>query len=105
MSAVVSFLKPHSGGAGVQAAWKIRKMEILTVGDTPSTATAEDGEIAVVLNTESNAILVAYGSTPNAQATSETAATSAGIGVPTGLMSPALGPLAQGDKISAKVVG
>jgi hypothetical protein len=103
MSAVVSFLRPATGGAGVQAAWKIRKKEVLAVGSA-TTATAEAGEIAVVLNTETEAILVAFGSTPDAQAATETSATSAGIGVPTGLTSPALGPLNAGDKISAKVV-
>ena len=103
MSAVVSFIRPATGGAGVSAASRIRKMEILSIGSATS-ATAEDGEIAIVLNTESSAILVAYGGTPNAQATTETSATSAGVGVPTGLVSPPLGPLARGDKISAKVV-
>lgn len=103
MSAVVCFVRPASAGGGAAAAWKIRRKEVLTVPST-STITAEAGEFAVVLNTETNAILVAYGSTPDAQAGTETAATSAGIGVPSGLESALLGPLALGDKVNAKTV-
>lgn len=103
MAAVVSFLRPVSGGGGSTAAGRIRKKEVVTVGNS-STITAEAGEFAIVLNTESSAILVAFGSTPDAQAVTETSATSAGIGVPTGLQSPLLGPLALGDKVNAKTV-
>lgn len=103
MSAVVCFVRPGSAGGGGTAAWKIRKKEVLTVPST-STITAEAGEFAIVLNTETSAILIAYGSTPDAVATTETSATSAGIGVPSGLDSCLLGPLALGDKISAKAV-
>lgn len=103
MSAVVCFLRPASGGAGATAAWKIRKKEVISVAST-STITATEGEFAIVLNTEATAILVAYGSTPDAQATTETSATSAGLGVPSGLESALLGPLAQGDKVNVKTV-
>jgi len=103
MSAVVCFVRPGSAGGGGTAAWKIRKKEVISVPAT-STITAEAGEFAIVLNTETTAILVASGSTPDAQATTETAATTAGIGVPAGLDSPLLGPLVRGDKVSAKTV-
>lgn len=103
MSAVVSFLRVAPAGGGASAAWKIRKKEVLTVPST-STITATEGEFAIVLNTESTAILVAYGSTPDAQAVTETSATSAGLGIPAGLESALLGPLAQGDKVNAKTV-
>lgn len=103
MSAVVCFVKPISGGAGSASAGRIRKKEVLSVPST-STITAEAGEVAIVLNTEATGILVAFGSTPDAVATTETAATSAGLGVPSGLESALLGPLAIGDKISVKAI-
>lgn len=103
MSAVVCFVTPRTAGGGGTAAWRIRKKEVLTVPST-STITANAGEYAIVLNTEASAILVAYGSTPDGQATTETSATSAGLGVPSGLDSALLGPLEQGDKVSAKTV-
>ena len=79
MSAVVCFLRPGSAGGGGTAAWKIRKKEVLTVPNT-STITADAGEFAIVLNTETTGILIAFGSTPDAVATTETTATSAGSG-------------------------
>lgn len=103
MSAVVCFVKPMSGGAGSSAAGRIRKKEVISVPAT-STITAEAGEFAIVLNTETTGILVAFGSTPDAQATSESSVTSAGIGIPAGLDGPLLGPLAAGDKVNAKTV-
>jgi hypothetical protein len=104
MSAVVSFVKAVSSGGGGTAAGGIRKKEVLTVPST-STITANKGEFAIVLNTEATAILVAFGSTPDAQAATATSATTAGIGIPSGFDSPLLGPLAQGDKVDVKVVG
>lgn len=103
MSAVVCFVKAVSGGAGTAAAGRIRKKEVISVPST-STITAEAGEFAIVMNTETSAILAAYGSTPDAQATSDTAATSAGLGIPAGLDSALLGPLALGDKVNVKTV-
>lgn len=103
MSAVVCFVKAVSGGAGAAAAGRIRKKEVLTVPST-STITAEAGEFAIVLNTEATGILVAYGSTPDAQAGTDTAATTAGLGVPSGLESALLGPLAIGAKIDVKTI-
>jgi hypothetical protein len=103
MAATVSFVTAVSSGGGGTAAGAIRKKEVLTVPNT-STITANKGEYAIVLNTEATAILVAYGSTPDAQAVTSTSATTAGLGVPAGLDSALLGPLAQGDKVSAKTV-
>lgn len=103
MSAVVCFVRAVSGGGGSTAAGAIRKKEVLTVPST-SSITAEAGEFAIVLNTETTGILVAYGSTPDAQAVTSTAATTAGLGIPAGLDSALLGPLAAGDKISVKTV-
>ena len=103
MSAVVCFVRAVSGGAASSAAGSIRKKEVLTVPST-STITAEAGEFAIVLNTEATGILVAYGSTPDAQASTATAATTAGLGVPSGLDSALLGPLALGAKVDVKTI-
>lgn len=103
MSAVVCFIRVASAGGGASAAWKVRKKEVLSVPST-STITATSGEFAIILNTETSGILAAYGSIPDAVATTETAATSAGIGVASGLESALLGPLAEGDKISVKAI-
>jgi hypothetical protein len=103
MSAVVCFVKAVTAGGGAAAAGAIRKKEVLTVPST-STITANAGEFAILLNTEATGILVAYGSTPDAQAVTSTTATTAGMGVPSGLESPLLGPLAQGDKVDVKTI-
>lgn len=103
MSAVVCFVTAVSAGGGATAAGRIRKKEVLTVPNT-STIAANKGEFAIVLNTETSGILVAYGSTPDAVATTETSATSAGLGIPSGLESALLGPLNQGDTISVKAI-
>lgn len=103
MSAVVCFVRPGSAGGGGTAAMRVRKKEVLTVPST-STITAQAGEFAIVLNTEATGILIAWGSTPDAQATTESSVTSAGLGVPAGLDSALVGPLALGDKVSAKTV-
>jgi hypothetical protein len=102
MSAVVSFVKPISGGAGLGGVGRVRKKEVLTVPST-TTITAEPGEVAIILNTEASGVLVAFGSTPDGQATSETSATSAGIGIAAGQVSPPL-VLLQGDKVNVKTV-
>ncbi len=104
MSAVVSFVKAVTAGGGATAAGAIRKKEVLSVPSS-STITAEAGEFAILLNTETTGIQVAYGSTPDAQAATSSSVTTAGLGVPAGLQSPLLGPLAAGDKINVKAVG
>lgn len=103
MAATVCFVTAVAAGGGGTAAGAIRKKEVLTVPST-STITANKGEFAIVLNTEATAILVAYGSTPDAQAVTATGATTAGLGVPAGLDSALLGPLAQGAKVDVKTV-
>ena len=103
MSAVVCFVRAVTSGGGGTAAGAIRKKEVLTVPST-STITAEAGEFAIVLNTETTGILVAYGSTPDAVAVTQTTATTAGLGIPAGLDSALLGPLATGDKINVKAI-
>lgn len=102
MAAVLSLMTAKSAGAGVSAVMTVRAMEVLSVPST-STIVAEDGEIAIILNTEASGILMATGSTPDAQATAATAATTAGQGVPSGLTSPAV-LMNQGDKVSVKAI-
>ena len=103
MSVTVSFLRPATAGAGASSARSVRKMEIVTLGNA-TTITAESGEIAWVYNGETSGILVAYGSTPNAQATTATALTTAGLAIPAGMVGPILGPLASGDTLSVKTI-
>ena len=103
MPASVSFLRPRTAGGGATAASAIRKKEVINLAST-TTITAEEGEYAIVLNTEATAVLVAYGSTPDAQAATSTAATSAGIAIASGLEGPLLGPLTAGDKVNVKAV-
>jgi acyl-coenzyme A thioesterase PaaI-like protein len=103
MSLVVSYLRPVTAGGGATAAGRVRKKEVISVPAT-TTITAEEGEFAHVFNTETAVTLVAYGSTPDAQAATATSATSAGITVAAGLDGPLLGPLATGDKVNAKTV-
>lgn len=102
MSVVVSFVKPLSASAGVGAVGRVRKKEVLTVPST-TTITAETGEVAIILNTETSGVLVAFGSTPDGQAASESSATSAGIGIAAGQIGPPL-VLLQGDKVNVKTV-
>jgi hypothetical protein len=87
----------HSPGVG-----DITAREAVTIPATTSRAVA-DGEIVVVLNEETSAVLVAYGTTPDATATASTAATSAGYPVPAGLVSPPI-VAPTGAKINVKDV-
>ena len=103
MSAVVCFVTAVSSGGGGTAAGTIRKKEVLTVPSS-TTITANAGEYAIVLNTETTGVLVAFGSTPDAVAVTATTATTAGLGIPAGLDSALLGPLAQGDKVNVKAI-
>ncbi len=62
-------------------AQRVRTRESIATGGTGS-ATAQDGEIAVLYSTEGATIVVAHGSTPDASATSATSATSAAYNIP-----------------------
>lgn len=75
----VSFMTPAYAGAIENLALGFcRACETLTVG-VVSTLTARDGEIMMLLSTETAAIVVAVGSVPNGAAQVATAATSAGV--------------------------
>lgn len=100
MPVKVSFMRPGTLGAvdaiGVGAC---RVCETLTLPGT-TTAAALPGEIVLMVSTETGACIAAHGSTPSAVATTATAATSAGYGIPTGV---AIAVAVQGgDKINVQ---
>lgn len=100
MTVVVSFVKPQ--GAGVIGMGKVRVRENITIPGT-TTATAQEGEIVIVGNAETTMVAVAWGTTPDAAALAETAATSAGVCVGAGAVSYPVQPKI-GDKINVKAV-
>jgi len=102
MTCVVSFIRAKTGGAGAASVGSVRKKEVVTVPGS-TTITAEAGEIALVGNGETTMVLVAWGSTPDAVATSETSATTAGMPVAAGWTSPPL-VMNAGDKVNIKAV-
>jgi hypothetical protein len=103
MAVQVIFFKPRGSGFGqAPVVGEIRAREAVTIPNT-TTATVRDGELVMVLNEETAAVLVAYGSTPDAAATAATAATSAGFPVAAGQVSAPIMATA-GSKISVKDV-
>lgn len=100
MAVKVSFVRPAGiGSVDAPGIGACRVCETLTVPGA-TTAAAQDGEIAVIVSTESSAVVVAHGSTPDAAATAQTSATSAGYAVPPSQIVPIV--LRAGDKISIK---
>lgn len=100
MTVKVSFIKPGGlGSVNVIGIGACRICETVTVPGSTS-ASIQDGEIAVLMSTESAACVAAHGTTPDAAATAATAATSAGYGVPVGVAFPIAGKV--GDKINLK---
>lgn len=103
MSVVVSFVKTKGiGSVEVQSIGEVRARETLALNGT-TTASVQAGEIVLVGNAETAMILVAFGTTPDAQATSSTSATSAGIPVPPGSIGIPLVPPV-GAKINVKAL-
>lgn len=103
MAVTVTFFKPKGiGSVHAPGVGEIRARESVTIPGT-TTATVQDGECVVVLNEESDAVLVAHGTTPDAAASPATSATSAGFPVATGEVSPPFIP-AVGAKINIKDV-
>lgn len=88
MSATVTFLRVgqvNSGGFG--AIVGVRAFEIIALTET-TTTTAVAGEVVTVMNNETSSIRVAFGTTPDADATAEDGqVTSAGFSVPAGQIS------------------
>lgn len=100
MAAYVSFLAPQSKEAA-SGARAVRVRESLAVPGTTTATVVENGEMVIVVNGEASPIFVAWGTTPDAAAAAATAATTAGLAVPAGQMSPPIIP-APGDKINVK---
>ena len=100
MPVKVSFMRPGPmGSVNAVAIGACRICETITVPGS-TTASAQEGEIVLLVSSESTAVVVAHGTTPDAAATAQTAATSAGYG----LSSDSYMPVAvkTGDKISIK---
>jgi hypothetical protein len=100
MTVVVSFIRP--GGAGVVGVDKVRVRENVTIPGS-TTARAEDGEIVVIGNAETSMVAAAWGTTPDAAATAETSATTAGFCIGAGAVSYPIRPRV-GDKVNVKAV-
>lgn len=100
MTVVVSFMKPgFSINAPMISNCRVREDIAL---DGTTTAVAQDGEVALVGNAESSMIAVAFGTTPDPDATVATAATSAGIPVAAGGLCTLVLPV--GAKVAAKAL-
>lgn len=102
MTVTVSFVttesRNHTDTAGVAGC---RVAEDLALNGT-TTATALFSEVIIVANGETSMIRVAVGTTPNAAASSSTAATSAGVPIPAGLYQ--IFVPKPGDKINVKAL-
>lgn len=103
MSVIVTFVSVKGIGSihapGISDA---RVREELELGATDTTAETEEGEVVYVLNNETSAVLVAFGSNPDASAAVKTSATSVGVPVPAGGVI-ALNP-PEGSKINAQAI-
>jgi hypothetical protein len=86
----------HAPGIG-----QVRARESLTI-PASTTATFANGEVAIVVNGESTAVAIAFGTTPDAAATAASAATTAGVVIAAGGWLPIVGKV--GDKINAKSI-
>lgn len=103
MSVLVSFMTPKATGIGpVTGIGDVRTTETLELGGT-TTAQAAANEIVIVANEEAATILVAFGKTPDAAATTETSNTTAGFPVAAGQVSPPI-ITTKGDKIAVAAV-
>lgn len=101
MTCTVAFCTPRANGVGVgNGVARVRAKEVVTVPGT-TTTTAEAGEFVIIGNGDSVMVAMAFGTTPDAAATAETSATSAGFPVAAGSTSvPFI--MAAGAKINLK---
>lgn len=101
MSVTVSFVTLGTNGftdaVGIVG---VRVKEVITVPGT-TVAVAKEGEFVVVGNGEASMVAVAFGSTPDAAATAQAAATSAGYPIGAGQVSDPF-VLAAGNKVNIK---
>lgn len=102
MAVKVSFFTPAGiGSVTAPGIGRVRKTETVAL-DAASAAAAAEGECALVFNGEASPIMAAHGTTPDAAAGTETAATSAGVPVPSGQSVVLV--CAEGAKISVKAL-
>jgi len=102
VTVVVSFVTPKGvGSINAPGIGAVRVREDIALDGT-TTATVQDGEVVLIGNAESDMVAVAFGTTPDPDATAATAATSAGVPVGAGqigLLCPK-----PADKIAAKAL-
>ncbi len=100
MPVKVSFIKPGGlGSINAVGFGQCRISETITVPGTTAAALL-DGEIVVMCSTEAAAVVAAHGTTPDAAAPAQTNATSAGYGVPAGVLVCAAPKV--GDRVNIK---
>lgn len=102
MPLIVTFAPPSElGNDGVLGIGSARVRETVALGGVSVNA-ALDGELCFVLSTETDAVLIAHGSAPDASATTRTNATCAGMPIPAGALLPL--EVFTGDKISVEAI-
>ena len=102
MTVVVSFIVSGAIAQGTSGIGRIRAQERVTVPGTTAEV-AEVGETVLIGNGEATMVAVAFGTTPDADATEESAATSAGYPIGAGQVGVPVVPGA-GKKINIKAV-
>lgn len=102
MTVVVSFVVPGGGRGFATGVERVTARENITPPGT-TTNTVNEGEMVVIGNAETSMVAVAFGATPDADATVATRLTSAGLPVPAGAVSYPISP-AIGDKVNVKTV-
>lgn len=103
MAVVVSFITSAGIGGGAAGVGRVLAQERLTPPATTARA-AQVGETVLIGNGEATFIAVAYGTTPDADATAENLpTTSAGFPVAAGQMGVPFAP-GSGQKVNVKVV-
>lgn len=102
MTVVVSFITPRGAADESNGIGAVRVRENITIPGT-TTETAKAGEMIVIGNAETSMVAAAFGTTPDAAATVQTTATTAGFPIGAGMTSyPIVPPL--GAKVNIKVV-
>lgn len=102
MTVTVSFVTTKGiGSTSARAISACRVSEDLALTET-TTATIVAGEVAIVTNSESSTVRVAFGGTPDADAAESDEDTSAGVALPAGTYQVFMP--AGGDKINVKAI-
>ena len=103
MAVLVSFMQAAGiGSLHAPAIGRVRATETVSVPGSTSN-TAQSGEFVIVTNTGDAFVLAGHGTVPDAAATVETGATSAGVPIPPQSSSTVL-ILATGSKVNVKAL-